>query len=69
MIISTNTTSTRLPSIFATQPLEQATKNKSLSAEKYKDLRQTLDSFSWESKELIERTEELLIPINQLLEQ
>ena len=49
--------------------LEQAIKVKSLSAENYKELRQTLDSFSWESKEFIERTEELLIPINQLLEQ
>ena len=49
--------------------LEQAIKLKSLSAENYKELGQILDSFSRESKELINRTEELLIPINQLLEQ
>jgi hypothetical protein len=49
--------------------LEQAIKNKSLSAEKYKELRQVLDEFIRQSKELIERTEKLLIPTNQLLEQ
>lgn len=49
--------------------LEQAIKDKSLSAENYKELRQTIDGFIWESKKLIEKTEELLIPIHQLLEQ
>lgn len=49
--------------------LEQAIKDKSLSAENYKELRQTLDGFIWESKKKIDKTEELLIPIQQLLEQ